>query len=325
MLGARLINGSRRRKLLAWQAYVGNDFPEHAAKALLDLDVSFALRRLAFCRSERAVVRYMGFPGKTPLATQLSASSYEWKTAQLRFEPRDDMPVLMAHAKAYHFLAGAQSFFNQTNRLRKIRRAGHVARQPFINWELDPLRDDTSDFEAVTRSAASANVVSLNQFQLANLCGHEAGKSNSLTNAKLQRLALRFMKGVEVTEGVLMVVRAGDRGYLIVTKGAETCWLPPFHEAGERDRIVDPTGAGSAFLGALAIGYLENGDMFGACCFGVVGASFAVEQVGLPTLDADDRGQEMRNPDSVSARLASYQVRTAHLRPARWAATTSDQ
>ncbi|OJD21731.1 hypothetical protein ACJ73_06927 [Blastomyces percursus] len=46
--------------------------------------------------------------------------------------------------------------------------------------------------------------------------------------------------------------------------------------------LVDPTGARNTFLGAYAVGFLRTGDPVKLACFGSIGASFALEQVGLP-------------------------------------------
>lgn len=72
--------------------------------------------------------------------------------------------------------------------------------------------------------------------------------------------------------------------------------------------MVDPTGAGNAFLGAYAVGYLETGSVIEAACYGSVGASFAIEQVGMPekTLDGDE---ELWNGVNVLSRLREYTSR----------------
>ena len=59
--------------------------------------------------------------------------------------------------------------------------------------------------------------------------------------------------------------------------------MPPYHLPGSTS-VVDPTGAGNAFLGGAAMGYLEHGDFLKAAAYGSVAASFAVETVGLPDI-----------------------------------------
>ena len=72
-------------------------------------------------------------------------------------------------------------------------------------------------------------------------------------------------------------------------------WLPAYHLPGSNG-VVDPTGAGNAFLGGAAMGYLQHGDFATAAMYGSEAASFVVEKVGLPTFTNCD----------VEARLDKY-------------------
>ena len=73
--------------------------------------------------------------------------------------------------------------------------------------------------------------------------------------------------------------------------------MPPYNEPiGEApkqlsSKIVGPTGAGNAFVGAFTIAFLETRDLYQAACYGNVGASFAVEQSGLPELRENKEGE----------------------------------
>jgi sugar/nucleoside kinase (ribokinase family) len=62
------------------------------------------------------------------------------------------------------------------------------------------------------------------------------------------------------------------------------------------DKVVDTTGAGNAFLGGAAVGYLQHHDFSLAAAYGSVAASFAVETVGLPEVSECD----------AEARLITY-------------------
>ncbi|KAI1468694.1 Ribokinase-like protein [Daldinia caldariorum] len=69
-------------------------------------------------------------------------------------------------------------------------------------------------------------------------------------------------------------------------------WLPAYH-AGSPERVVDPTGGGNTFLGALAVALARGKSLEEAAAWGSVAASFAIEQVGTPTLGkAKDSGEE---------------------------------
>lgn len=130
-----------------------------------------------------------------------------------------------------------------------------------------------------------------------------------------------LQKGFPAGQGSI-VVRCGERGCLWVNGSDLTPrTLPAWHrsDAAEGDpeshlRVVDPTGAGNAFLGGFCIGLLDEPDIAAAervaqaAMFGLVSASFAIEQVGLPVL-SHLAGEELWNGDSVTRRLEALKKR----------------
>jgi hypothetical protein len=60
-------------------------------------------------------------------------------------------------------------------------------------------------------------------------------------------------------------------------------------------KVVDPAGAGSAFLGAFTVDYVESKNPHQSCLRGAVAASFALEQHGLPKLSKDTEPEEIGN------------------------------
>lgn len=82
-----------------------------------------------------------------------------------------------------------------------------------------------------------------------------------------------------------------------------------------RKNVVDPTGAGNAFLGGFCIGLLNDKSVNTlthfekAAQYGSVAASFAVEQVGTPILTPGQPGGIDRwNGGYVHDRLDSYSI-----------------
>lgn len=77
-------------------------------------------------------------------------------------------------------------------------------------------------------------------------------------------------------------------------------------------KVVDPTGAGNAFLGALSVALARGRSLEEAALWGSVAASFVIEQVGVPKLGWDDRdgGSETWNGERVADRLRHLAERT---------------
>ncbi|SPO02623.1 related to carbohydrate kinase MAK32 protein [Cephalotrichum gorgonifer] len=89
-------------------------------------------------------------------------------------------------------------------------------------------------------------------------------------------------------------------------------WIPPYHQ--DSSKVVDPTGAGNTFLGGLAVALARGKSIEGAVIHGTISASFAVEQVGLPTLGHDEHGNETWNGERVDDRLDEFQERLSKQR-----------
>jgi sugar/nucleoside kinase (ribokinase family) len=110
----------------------------------------------------------------------------------------------------------------------------------------------------------------------------------------------------------IVVVRAAEHGSPTIEHSNNTVkWLPPFY-ALDSSEVVDATGAGNAFLGGFMAGWTLKQDAVEASVYGNVAASFAVEQSGLPSLQAVGE-QEMWNGVRVVNRLAGYRTRLESL------------
>lgn len=93
-------------------------------------------------------------------------------------------------------------------------------------------------------------------------------------------------------------------------------WIPAYHT--DASKVVDPTGGGNAFLGGLGVSYARGYCLEEACRMGAVAASFAIEQVGMPSLSFKKSGEqswdggsteEFWNGASVKRRLKVFESR----------------
>jgi sugar/nucleoside kinase (ribokinase family) len=84
-------------------------------------------------------------------------------------------------------------------------------------------------------------------------------------------------------------------------------WIPAYHI--NPSKVADPTGGGNCFLGGLAIALARGKNIEDAVCWGAVSASFAIEQVGVPTQGIDKSGRETWNEVQVETRLGEFQNR----------------
>lgn len=152
------------------------------------------------------------------------------------------------------------------------------------------------------------DVFSPNHLEIARLFG--ISESADYKKPDIEKLALEVLRqGVGPEGNGVVLVRAGEMGCLVQSRKVAPKWLPPFYGEGmgkeQSYKVVDPTGAGNAFLGAYSIGYLRTEDIIEAACYGSVAASFALEQVGMPTTSKEG-DQELWNGVNVLKRLQEY-------------------
>lgn len=162
----------------------------------------------------------------------------------------------------------------------------------------------------------SVNVFSPNHIELARLVSKEVPPIPD--ESFFEELCAPFFTSRDVgppPQGTL-IVRAGDQG-CFVKSHIEQKWLPAYYAPQDNaavtacaTKVVDTTGAGNTFLGALTVSLqMRLDDTIFAACAGNVAASFAVEQVGVPTLSSSEAGTELWNGADVSARFQVYRAR----------------
>ncbi|KAI0913634.1 Ribokinase-like protein [Ustulina deusta] len=79
----------------------------------------------------------------------------------------------------------------------------------------------------------------------------------------------------------------------------------------KKGKVIDPTGGGNTFLGGLAVALAKGKGLEEAAAWGSVAASFAIEQIGVPTLGYDDEGRETWNGVRVDERFEEFKTRLA--------------
>ncbi|KAL5001880.1 Ribokinase-like protein [Aspergillus recurvatus] len=300
-LGARLFLPPPLGGSLGWMLNIGKDFPEPTRRFLESWDATLIVKEQSRKPSTRGLLEYKD--------TTFGRADFKYTTPILQtgVNSLKDTPLLTA--KAYHFLESPPNIKSRVSELLALRRSSGIP-DPLIIWEPAPLSCDAENLQPCIEAAHTVSVFSPNHLELARLFGEPLSVA-LLDKEKIESLALRFLNannGVGPDRKGVVIVRAGEQGCLVCGRHIPPTWLPPFYRYGH-DKVVDPTGAGNAFLGAFAIGYLQTGDAVEAACCGSIGASFALEQVGMPELARDDGASasgELWNRQSVVGRLREY-------------------
>ena len=186
--------------------------------------------------------------------------------------------------------------------------------KPVFVWEPVPDCCRPEELENTMQALKYVDVISPNHQELSTLFGSfDVGVDREQSDVNMERECRELLSsGFGKRRGVV-VVRCGERGCAIVIDDGITR-IPAYHQVpavGSGEKVVDPTGAGNAFLGGFCVGLLDHTSCkdkyMEGVIYGTIAASFAVEQVGLPKLGhAGD--QELWNGESALYRLENFRA-----------------
>lgn len=184
---------------------------------------------------------------------------------QLRRSP-DKLPPNYLAARGFHL--GVHPEDPDLDFIRALRSRGAIV-------SIEPFRPaERSLTDAELRALlAAGQIFSPNQAEAESLVG--PGEPADL----IRRL-------VAAGAGIVALRQGPDGATVHHTNTGETWHIPAFET-----RVVDPTGAGNAFCGGFLTGWVLHGDLRLAGLYGVVAASFLVEQIGMPAPHPDLRQQ----------------------------------
>ncbi|KAJ5272305.1 hypothetical protein N7478_007430 [Penicillium angulare] len=333
-LGALLFLPSPKSRRVAWRIHTGNDFPESIEELLQSWDITLHIDEKLERLSARGLLEYKDTtfgrkdsllePWNTTFATlnerrsllkHSTAKTFQYTTPILVVDELSIGETALLKSNVYHYLASPQDIKIRVTNLLALRHKAGILDRPLIIWEPAPLSCSPDNLQACFDAARYVDVLSPNHLELLRLFSR--AEQTDLTITKIEELATKLVdNGVGPDNRGIVLIRAGEKGCLVQARYLPATWLPPFYrdelEAGSKElsvsKVVDPTGAGNAFLGGYAVGYLRTNDALRAACYGAVAASIALEQIGMP--ERVEKGDtELWNGVSVEARLQEYMSR----------------
>ena len=305
-LGARLHSPPPLSATVAHVIDAGPDFPPSIRSTIL----SWRTNAIWRSRTDSTTRAWNGYRTATP-----DRRDFCYLTAK-RHVTVDDLPSPLLRSKVYHLICSPDRCIQLVQRLlaRRLEHAPHLPRPQFV-WEPVPDRCVPDQLPALLSACTYVDVVSPNHHELSSLLSSSAPSLASIESQALHLVShsLGPRNSSHHDKGPTVVVRAGELGCLIASPHVpSSIWLPSFHV--DQARVTDPTGAGNAFLGGLAVGLARGVDVIEAARWGTISASLCIEQVGVPMLscynDSDDKRAESWNGQSVQARLDEFRARS---------------
>ncbi len=198
-----------------------------------------------------------------------------------------------------------------------------ISSRPLFIWEPMPDLCMPEHIDSFRQAIQQVDIVSPNSEELA---GFFVAEPKSLAHMAAEVLEW----GVGPCDNGMLVVREGKNGCSAFSRGQQI-HLKAYHTQVEesQSKVVDPTGGGNAFLGALAMALggevcpqmtvanrllgLDNDltlepffHMTISLVYATVAASFVIEQPGMPTYRVQSDGSETWNGEAFGRRLEAY-------------------
>ena len=155
-----------------------------------------------------------------------------------------------------------------------------------VLWELHSAATEPECWPEVTERLTCVDVVSLNLAEGRRLCGRQDPR-------EIVRRLLDAGVGV-------VALRLGANGTLLGRSPGECCHVPAWPA-----EVVDVTGAGNAFGGALLAGLGAGQGWLRSGCGAAAAASLMLEQHGPPSRLDRCRDEWRRRRDLLMARVSS--------------------
>lgn len=224
-----------------------------------------------------------------------------------------DLTTSLLGSSSFHFLASPDLIQDQIKQLLDLRKGKNTNRADLFVWEPLPGLCKPEMRAAHLTAAKLVHIFSPNHLECLALFGHSEtlDKDIPLDRQRVESCADTLLDSGVGPEGTgAVVIRAGGDGCLVSSKSipGRHKWLPPFYN--NESSIVDATGAGNTFLGALtfAMSSLTGGDVVEAAMLASVATSFSLEQIGLPKLTIGG-DEELWNSSSFTRRCSEYRQR----------------
>lgn len=266
----------------------GHDFPSSLEQTFEQWNVNLHIIRENGKSSSRGRILY----GKSA-----SERTYQRLTAPLPSTTTDIAAAKMVSAACFHFFDIPETVNTHIDEITGLRKSQSLDGRPLYVWEPQAKSCSPQTLEHHKAVVEKVDIFSPNHAELASFFTSSSNGTVVFDKESVEQQARAFMPA-SPPRPFCIIIRCAEHGCFVLSKSSnveESMWLPAYHLPGS-NRVVDPTGAGNAFLGGAAMGYLQHGDFAMAATYGSVAASFAVEKVGLPDIADCD----------VKARLDGY-------------------
>ncbi|KAL8827991.1 MAG: hypothetical protein Q9170_006787 [Blastenia crenularia] len=317
VLGARLFRPSPSSSKIGWVIHQGHDFPAHIKETIDSWHTNCRFIDTPHRSTTRAWNRYEADGYR----------SFKYLNDKVRID-ENSLTREQLTSKAYHLLCSASrciSLVEGINAKRKELLEANTTdgelvealkHTPVFLWEPFPAHCKPSELSGFLAAMKFVDVVSPNLDEFCSLLGVQIDLAQSYGWLSLRQRCKEIVEHGGMSSETALVVRLSEKG-CCVAQSNRFLRLPAYHDQDTASRVIDPTGGGNTFLGGFAIGMLQSAGSSRAArieesaLYGTVAASFAIEQLGVPTLKRSTSQGELWNGEKAELRLEEYRQRIA--------------
>jgi len=258
----------------------GHDFPSILEQTFTNWDVDLHILRDSDKPSPRGRILY---------GQDASERTYQRLTPPFPSTTADLAATNLMSAECFHFFDTPAAVSAQISEVTHLRSQQGILSRPVYVWEPQAKSCSPETFEHHKLLVEKVDIFSPNHAELSSFFETSPKNEAVFDKAKIEAQAEAFLP-LTISHPVCVIVRCAEHGCFTIAvsqHGTQRVWAPAYHLPGS-DKVVDTTGAGNAFLGGAAIGYLKHKDLLTASTYGTIAASFVVETVGTPEVGECD-------------------------------------
>jgi sugar/nucleoside kinase (ribokinase family) len=174
------------------------------------------------------------------------------------------IPQSYKSAKVFHLGIHPDDWETSLDFMLELKRLGAL-----VSLELYKRAENPLSTLRLRTLLKSADIFSLNRSEACSLLGRKTDQE--------------LIHSLIDNGGRLISLRMGAEGSIVANGMTNQILYIPAYPI----TVLDPTGAGNAFCGGFAVGWVETGDLLTAGLYGTIASSFAIEQMGVPTITSD--------------------------------------
>ncbi|KAK5102290.1 Double-stranded RNA-containing particles stability [Exophiala xenobiotica] len=252
ILGARLASSPCQllSQSISWIVDVGSDFPPEVKRAIDSWNTNCIFRT----DTSRLTTRAWNGYGENELR------AFKYLTPKVRLEV-SSLNESQLMSKSFHMVCSPERCLDITTKLQDARRARKQDQNPVVVWEPIPDLCSPEELARLQSAAMHCSVVSPNHDELKMFFSPKVVQTASQADlvAKLLAWDVSPANNSHPSSLPIAIVREGANGSTAYFHSASdrgpppSLHLPAYHNPDMASSVIDPTGGGNTYLGALAI------------------------------------------------------------------------